>query len=406
MPKISNYKDLTSNITKNSDPKTWGWDYPIKIKNIGQYVLGVNTSPDNKGDIIYGIFKPSDKKTILDIKDLISALEIREIPGVMIAIPEIKKVAVEKFVATDPEYRGKGLARLLYDYVLDTYEVILGDEELFTDPGKESKSLSIWTKYLFNKGKVLNFNTKTKEYTEFNTDSGNNENIRFVVFKDKNILQKIDESFKNWLNKGVSSAMLAGLLSTPTNLETEITPSLPKDKDPVHLNAMRLDYQLKKEKEAYLKQQELLKQNKTIIKPQSNKINVNIISKLESGSDRNAKNKRSGASGLCQLKKPAWEEATKSLYGKNYTKFSYEKYNMNSDMNKKVSDHYYNVIIPKHLNEFEVPISKETILASYNWGSNNVKKMYRKYGNNWIRYAPYETRSYIERYKNIENDVK
>lgn len=36
-------------------------------------------------------------------------------------------------------------------------------------------------------------------------------------------------------------------------------------------------------------------------------------------------------------------------------------------------------------------------LAAYNWGSGNLSKAIKKYGDNWLAHAPAETKNYIKK---------
>jgi soluble lytic murein transglycosylase len=35
--------------------------------------------------------------------------------------------------------------------------------------------------------------------------------------------------------------------------------------------------------------------------------------------------------------------------------------------------------------------------AAYNWGPGNLDAAIKKYGNDWLRYAPQETRNYVQK---------
>ena len=399
MPKVSIYENsqTVDYDNRNSDPRTWGWNYPTPIKNIdSEYVLGADLKANNDGFITYGIFKKSNSK-FLDEKDVVSAFEIQEVPGAFFDIPEVKKVAIEHTVATIPEVRGKGFARLLYDWIVEKYKVLFSDTELFTHKDKESQTYGIWKNYLPKLGSMLNWNTKSRTYEEFDPVTGKNEDVRFVVVSDKNIFQNMKESFSKWMKHGITSAALTGLLAMPQIGADLSTGNKKVEKQPIE---MKVPYPPGSPELEPVKQSDI----KPIEKP-NNKINVNIIAQLESGGNAKVGTNRKGASGLCQLKKPAWDEAAKSLFGKHgHITYSFANYAKNASVNKQISDHYYNVVLHKHLEAFDIPIKKDTLLAAYNWGSNNVKKSIRRHGDNWLWYAPKETQSYIERYHNIEKN--
>ena len=192
MPKISYYDSNTSNdsslYTRSTDPRTWAWNYPVEIKKTGDLILGADAQIDN-GFAKYGIFLNDKNNKFLNEKNVLSAIEIQEMPGAAFGIPDIKKVAVIHNVTTIPEARSKGLARILYEFILDKYQVVFSDTELFSDKDKDNKTVSIWKNFLPKLGTVLNYDSNSKTYSEFDPVQGTkSENIRFVVVKDKNIV--------------------------------------------------------------------------------------------------------------------------------------------------------------------------------------------------------------------------
>lgn len=404
MPKINYYNNKIGSsdveFTRNADPSTWGWDYPVGIQQAGDYIIGTNAQQQDNFRL-YGVFPKTDGK-ILDDNQVLSAMEIEEMPGASFDIPEIQKVAVIHNAATIEHQRGKGFIRLLYEFILNKYKILFSDKELFTDKGKDSKTLGIWKKFLPTLGTVLNWNAMTHEYTAFNPDDAS-EDTRFVVVKDKNVAQKMVESFNKWVKHGVTGAAMTGLLSLPlisaTNVKNDVdnvVPNPPKvERSYNDTNTTGRSPLAPPE----TKQEEPPEQKQP-------HINVNIIADLESGGNTHTGTNRKGASGLCQLKKAAWDEAAKSLFGSHGdTRYPYSKYAKNAAVNKQISDQYYNVVLPKHLEAFDLPITTETLLASYNWGSTKVKHAIQQYGDHWLRAAPAETRSYVERYKNLENNL-
>lgn len=410
MPKLNYYDDKASNdasmYTRSTDPRTWAWNYPVELKSLGDQVIGADAQVED-GFVKIGIFNKEKNARFLNEKNVLSAIEIQEMPGAMFGLPDVKKVAVIHNVTTIPEQRGKGWARILYEFVLNKYKVLFSDTEIFTDKGKENKTLSIWKNYLPKLGTVLNWNNLNHTYGEFDPVEGTkSEDVRFVVISDKNILQSLTESFSKWMKKGATGAALTGLLSLPMMSMTK-SEEKPQPMSPPYPPRMEVPAHYNTYGQSPLAPQPAPQQPQQAEPEQEdNTINVNIIATLESGGNAKVGTNRKGASGLCQLKKAAWDEAAKSLFGKSgHKKYPYAKYASNAYVNKKISDHYYNVVLPKHLDAFDVPITKDTLLASYNWGSNNVKKAMRKYGDNWLRAAPSETKSYIERYHNIEKDL-
>jgi hypothetical protein len=410
MPKVSYYDDSASNdakiYTDSTDPRTWHWGHPVKIKSIDStHTLGVDADVQD-GHVKYGIFTNTENSKFLDEENVVSAVEIQEMPGAAFDVPDINKVAVMQNVTTIPEERNKGWAKILYQFLIDKYKVLFSDTELFSDKNTENKTVSIWKNFLPKLGTVLNWNAKTHTYKEFDPVEGlKSEDIRFVVVADKNIANTMLESFSNWMKKGVTGAALTGLMSMPLmgiakhepTTNQSLTPPYPPPIEQPKTNNNRSALAPEWYKEPQQPQK---------IEAPSNKINVNIIAQLESGGNAKVGTNSKGASGLCQLKKAAWDEAAKSLYGKNGArKYPFATYAKNGKINKIISDHYYNVVLPKHLEAFDLPITKDTLLAAYNWGSNNLKKAIRNNGENWLRYAPKETQSYIERYHNIEKTL-
>ncbi len=132
-------------------------------------------------------------------------------------------------------------------------------------------------------------------------------------------------------------------------------------------------------------------------KPEENKlINIDIIAKIESGGKANAVSNK-GAVGLCQIMPETWKDETKKLFGHSLPLSKMT----DPELNKKVSNYYYNTTLPHYLESYNVPVNYATILAAYNYGITNVTKLYRKHGNNWWKHLPEETKNYISSYKNI-----
>jgi len=125
-------------------------------------------------------------------------------------------------------------------------------------------------------------------------------------------------------------------------------------------------------------------------------INIDIIAKIESSNNPNATNP-SGAKGLCQLKQGAWSDV--QAHHPELSKYSFEKYWNDADINKQFGDIYYNETLPTYLKRLKLPINLNTILAVYNFGIGNVKKLIKKYGNeSWENHLPKETKDYIQKY--------
>lgn len=398
MPKLldySNDSNIESNITLSADPIDWGWNqstlYPVKTIN-GYVIVGDFNDPAH---IQYGIFNKN-----MNIDSVVCGMSVDVVAGKEFNLP-VKEAAVIENVATKTSERGKGFAKILYEYILDKYNVIFSDIKLFADKIKNVGSINIWTNFLPKISSVFNYNIKTKTYSQFDTNLGNSEDVRYVAIKDKNIANTLTESFKDWLKKNAlkttATMALAGMNNVAYNDELEQT----KD-NAIIFSKPQISYYQTVEPKNTPPPSHIEQPKEKIEIPQNDDklIDISIISKIESNNKSRAKSNKN-ARGLCQLKKEAWNEAQKDLYGK--IKYTFEKYAYNPSINKKIADHYYNVILPKHLDSFGIPVTTETLLASYNYGSTNVKNIMKRYGNHWIKKLPLETKNYIESYKNIEN---
>lgn len=146
-----------------------------------------------------------------------------------------------------------------------------------------------------------------------------------------------------------------------------------------------------------VKQPEIKKQ---IIKKKI-QIDIDVISQIESSNNRFAIS-RENARGICQLKQNAWNDANISKFG--YIKYSFYLFWANAKINKELSDHYLHIVIPKQLKYYHIPKTEETVLASYNFGVKNLKRIIKKYGNNWKQHLPEETKDYLIKYDKLSND--
>lgn len=132
---------------------------------------------------------------------------------------------------------------------------------------------------------------------------------------------------------------------------------------------------------------------------QSSTINLDKIHQIESssGKDRNAfRPNKAGALGHFQFRKPTWDEMVR-LMGKNW---GWETGAIDYNKSKQVADFYLNQRIPQMLNHYNIPDTIEARIGAYNWGIGFLKRAYERYGNNWVEYAPTETRNYIQKYYN------
>ena len=72
---------------------------------------------------------------------------------------------------------------------------------------------------------------------------------------------------------------------------------------------------------------------------------------------------------------------------------------MDYEKSRQIADYYLNTEIPRLLKSFNIPDNIETRLGAYNWGVGNIKKLWAKYGEDWLKYSPTETQNYIVKYK-------
>lgn len=101
------------------------------------------------------------------------------------------------------------------------------------------------------------------------------------------------------------------------------------------------------------------------------------VAQTESNFNPNARNSKSGASGMFQFM-----PATAKGYG-------IDPYNVTqaSDAAGKM--------LSGLIAKYDGDVSKA--LAGYNWGGGNVDKAVKKYGSNWLIHAPKETQNYIKK---------
>jgi len=116
------------------------------------------------------------------------------------------------------------------------------------------------------------------------------------------------------------------------------------------------------------------------------------ITKIESRGNRHAVSS-CGARGIRQMMPYTWARVTRELYGHSLP-FRYSSVNR---IAIRVSNYYMNVIIPRELRRYHVPVTTETKVAAYDCGPYGVKKAMRHKGN-WERHLPSETRGYLKKY--------
>lgn len=101
------------------------------------------------------------------------------------------------------------------------------------------------------------------------------------------------------------------------------------------------------------------------------------IAKTESSFNPNARNSKSGASGMFQFM-----PATAKGYGIDP---------FNPEQAADAAGKMMSGLIAKYDGDYA------KALAGYNWGGGNVDKAVKKWGSNWLDHAPKETKDYIKK---------
>lgn len=126
-------------------------------------------------------------------------------------------------------------------------------------------------------------------------------------------------------------------------------------------------------------------------------IDLNKLITIESSWNPSAKNRESGAIGLCQITQICLQEWNNFHPREKYT----TKQLYDPQINMRIGYWYVNDRIPKMLKAYELPDTSiidttNLILMCYNWGIGNVLK-YKK----GIANVPCETKNYIKKYWNM-----
>jgi soluble lytic murein transglycosylase-like protein len=104
---------------------------------------------------------------------------------------------------------------------------------------------------------------------------------------------------------------------------------------------------------------------------------LGAIAKAESSFNPNARNSKSGASGMFQFMPD-----TAKGYGINP---------FNPGQAADAAGKMMSGLVAKYDGDYA------KALAGYNWGGGNVDKAVKKYGDNWLAHAPKETQDYIRK---------
>jgi len=121
---------------------------------------------------------------------------------------------------------------------------------------------------------------------------------------------------------------------------------------------------------------------------------IEYIIKVESGGNPYAINKKSGARGLTQLTRIAWEDLQDN-FPEKYKSIPFEIGTFNPEISRQAGLDYL-VLIDRYLDHYGLPKTMENYLAAYNWGIGNL---YKK----GLENMPEETRTYIHKIKSLLN---
>ncbi|MDD5560822.1 MAG: lytic transglycosylase domain-containing protein [Candidatus Omnitrophica bacterium] len=119
-------------------------------------------------------------------------------------------------------------------------------------------------------------------------------------------------------------------------------------------------------------------------------INLQAIKTIESDGNCLAFNSRTECYGLYQISKVCLNDFNELNHASYSTQDLFEP-----SINEKIASWYFDRI-GQMLNFYRIPVSIETVIASYNWGITNVVRWYGQGAD--IMELPEETRSYIEKY--------
>lgn len=119
---------------------------------------------------------------------------------------------------------------------------------------------------------------------------------------------------------------------------------------------------------------------------------LNALIQTESSGNPLAHNKRTQARGLTQITPIAWQDLV-NHYPRVYKNLNYEQDIFKPEVAKRAGADYLNVLV-KYLKANQLPVTPDNLLASYNWGIGNLKKM-------GLGKAPKETRDYIQKIKKL-----
>ena len=116
-------------------------------------------------------------------------------------------------------------------------------------------------------------------------------------------------------------------------------------------------------------------------------IDMSIIAQIESSNNPMAYNKRSGATGLCQITLPTLAD----FNARHNTRVTMDDL-YNPQVNMRIANWYMNTKIPQYLKAYKLADTLKNRLWAYNAGIGRVKQ----------GILPDETRDYIAKYKQLK----
>lgn len=103
---------------------------------------------------------------------------------------------------------------------------------------------------------------------------------------------------------------------------------------------------------------------------------------------RNRSGAGTGAFGLMQITRGAYEYVAKNVYGRAPTEGGWQEVKNQPELNKQYGTDYFSLMLMQFKS---VPMA----LAAYNAGPGRVSEAVKKYGSDWLAHMPEETRNYV-----------
>jgi len=125
-------------------------------------------------------------------------------------------------------------------------------------------------------------------------------------------------------------------------------------------------------------------------------IDIDKIVMIESSGDPNAVNRGSGCIGLMQINPKAALLDFNYYHSTQYTRLDL----FNPQINMRIGQWYITHRIPTMLRHYGIPVTIETVIASYNWGIGHVKRWHKR--GMVFAELPRETQNYIKKYRGMK----